>query len=375
MMSAKEVLALRIAGQRLDSRSRTDGASVDRVAAAVVGLQAQEPRSAALGIRSRSGGLTLKDVERSRVDDRSILTAWFMRETLHLIAAEDFDWLIKLLGPAMVAASASQFPRRFGLDDRATQKGLRVIRRALHARGPLTKAEIADELVAQGVKIDPRGQAVIHLLQRVALEGGLCLGPSRGHKPSYVLVSDWLPKRRGPALEGEAALSELARRYLAGYGPASPPDFALWSGLSAGLAKRAWASIGNEIASVETRGGRLWLMSRAAPAARDREKTGPPPVRLLPSFDNFFRGYRDLDFVVSPAHASRIMPGGGILHPTVLSGGRAVATWSFSARSKKLGLIVDAFEPPPGRALRAGIQAEVRDIGRFLGSEAELSPE
>lgn len=46
---------------------------------------------------------------------------------------------------------------------------------------------------------------------------------------AYVLVRDRLGE--SPRLDRDAALAELARRYLAGHAPASDRDLAKWSGL------------------------------------------------------------------------------------------------------------------------------------------------
>ena len=62
----------------------------------------------------------------------------------------------------------------------------------------------------------------------------------RGRQHAYALVHDWLGE---PApVDRDAALAELARRYLAGHGPADDRDLAKWAGLPlrdvrAGLAR------------------------------------------------------------------------------------------------------------------------------------------
>ena len=70
---------------------------------------------------------------------------------------------------------------------------------------------------------------MIQLLFRAAIDGLVVRGPMVGRQHAYVLVSDWLPRTR--PISRDRALAELARRYLAGHGPANERDLARWSGL------------------------------------------------------------------------------------------------------------------------------------------------
>ena len=47
-----------------------------------------------------------------------------------------------------------------------------------------------------------------------------------GREHAYVLVRDWLGAR--PALDRDVALAELARRFLAGHGPADERDLEMF---------------------------------------------------------------------------------------------------------------------------------------------------
>ena len=72
-------------------------------------VQAQEPRAARLAFRARARGLIAADVDRARTEERSLLRAWMMRKTVHLIPTEDAGWLLPLFAPsdrALVAQAA-----------------------------------------------------------------------------------------------------------------------------------------------------------------------------------------------------------------------------------------------------------------------------
>ena len=105
----------------------------------------------------------------------------------------------------------------------------------------------------------------------------------------------------------DAALAELARRYLRGHGPATPEDLAAWSGLGLGDARRGFAAVAGD---------------RGAPAPPARL-----PPRLLPAFDPYLLGWRDRGFAVDAEHARAVHPGGGIIRAVALVNGRAAGTW------------------------------------------------
>ena len=79
---------------------------------AALAIQAQDTRSARLGVRARSEGLTTEDVVRACSQERSVVRTWAMRGTLHMLAVEDVRWITGLVGPVVEAKDAR---RRLGL--------------------------------------------------------------------------------------------------------------------------------------------------------------------------------------------------------------------------------------------------------------------
>ena len=122
-----------------------------------------------------------------------------------------------------------------------------------------------------------------------------------------------------PAPDRDAALAELARRYLRGHGPADARDLAAWSGLPLRDARAGLAAIAGELA--DARDGRVVLAD--APPAPER----PLPEVLLPAFDPYLLGWRDRGFAVPPEHARTVHPGGGLIRATIVADGRVTGTW------------------------------------------------
>jgi hypothetical protein len=95
-------------------------------------------------------------------------------------------------------------------------------------------------------------------------------------------------------------------------------------------------------------------------------------VRLLGAFDAYLLGYARRDLAVSASFARRIQAGGGWIHPSVVVDGRVVGTWRQQRTAGGLALTVEPFEALP-RDVRPHLEAEAKDIGRFLGLNVQFA--
>ncbi len=331
--------------QRLAGPAREDGAAVAEVVRAMVGLQAQDAPAAALGVRARLAGATASAVARARFEERSVARVWCMRGTIHLVPAEDARWLVELLGPVGLARGRRR-RAQMGVD---TPEALAAVRAVVAEGGALTRHEIAAAVRARGVRLADDPQAAIHLVMGAALHGHICEGVPQGREPAYLRVEDWLAP--APAHGNrDAALAELARRHAHAHPPAGPEDFAAWSGLSMRDAHAGFAAIAHELEEVQVLGRTAWVPRGLRPA--------PPATRLLPAFDGILLGHRDRALTVAPEHARDVLPGGGILRPTLLVDGRVEGTWRLERGTPEVA-------PFGGEA--PGLAAELADVVRFRG--------
>jgi hypothetical protein len=280
-----------------------------------------------------------------------------MRGTLHLLAADDVRWLLELLGP-IFAASTARRRAQLGLDEATTGRGVKALCALLADRGPQTRDELREALAPRGIPV--AGQAIVHLIGYAAMTGVLCEGPEQGGKPAYALLDDWLEPGQGL---GDGAAPELARRYLAAFGPATPQDFIAWSGLPAAQAREAWRRIGGELIELRLGDEPAWLpRSREAWLAEGDEEPG---ARLLPAYDTYLMGYRSRALTVPEAHAKQVHPGGGTLRPTVLASGQAVGTWALQRTRGRPDVEVRLFDKLTP-AEQAALEAEAADVRRFF---------
>jgi hypothetical protein len=321
----------------------------------LTGVQAQVLSAAGLALRARTQGLTVERVDSARLRERSIVLTWAMRGTLHLIAAEDYAWIVPLTTEPSLANAHRRLKQERVLPPQAA-KAVLLIKRMLTREGPLTRGEVADRLERKG--IPTKGQAIAHLVWFAAALGVICYGPDRDGERCFVLVEDWL--RKSKPRERDASLTELAVRYLRSHGPAAPVDLAYWSGIRIGDANRAWKSIAARLVEVETARGARWML---------RSNQGEAPkgvVRLLPAFDEYLLGWKDRGLAVAAEHRVKVNRGGGWLHPVLVVDGQIVATWRAAIESKQLRIDVVPFGPITTVAKRA-VAAEAKDVAAYLG--------
>ena len=261
----RAVVAERISAQGLSGPPMREVAAVPELLLAV---QGQDPRAARLAVRSRTTGLTATDVDRAFTEERSILITWLNRGTLHLVRGEDYPLLQSLTTPPLFT-SASRRLRQEGVSEAKTEGALKTVARALGEEGPLNGKELKERIErADGPVV---GRSFIHLMFLAAIEGSVVRGPMRGKQHAYVLAEDWLGPWREP--DRDAALAELARRYLLGHGPAEDRDLARWSGLPLRDARAGLAAIASRL--VERDDGLVDLAS----CERSTELPPPPHAR------------------------------------------------------------------------------------------------
>jgi len=314
---------------------------VDRLLA----VQAQDLRAARLAIRARTTGLTAADVD-AELEQATLVVTWLNRGTLHLVRSQDYWWLQRLTTGQLSTGNARRLAQE-GVSPGQADRGVAAIEAAVTAAGPMTRGQLRE--VVAGADVPVAGQALVHILALSAIRGLTVRGPLIGTEQCFVLVRDWLGEPPKVA-DRDGDLSELARRFLAGHGPADERDLAKWAGITLADARRGLRGAATDLQ--ERPGGLVDLAGHKTPQ-------GPRPAKLLGGFDPLLHGWLDRTPVLDGNQS--IVTKNGIFRPFALVDGRASATWGM-----RLGRVsIEPFSRLPA-PVQADLNREAADVERFL---------
>lgn len=358
-----QVRARRLARSYLAERAPAE--RLVEVVREVGGIHAQVTAAAELQLAARVEGITQADVRDALWERRELAKSWTLRGTLHLHPADELS-----LWTAARRAIAGEADLE-GESAELVEAVVEAIDQALRGRR-LLREELADD-VAHAIGPAARERMASgwgYFLGDASVADRLCFGPPQGQKVTFVHPEDWF----GPQREWEPreALREVARRYLAAYGPATHREFREWftsRSFKPADAKAVFAEL--DLVEVDVERRKAWLLEDEGP-------TQPAPsVRLLPEYDVYVMGFRERDEFVPAAVREQIRAHGKGRYegpsatPFLLVDGVCAGVWRRRKTAKHIELTLE-----PARALtadeRAGVEAEAERIGAFYGLEPRL---
>ncbi len=353
-MTRQEIGHRRLYNQRI-SPQRGSPSEVVRWLGAV---QAQDYLALLWAIGLRAPSSTEADIERA-ISNRSIVRTWPMRGTIHWVGAEDVWWMLQHLTPKVMAGQTRRH-QQLELDQAVFTKSGKILEQALQGGNALTRGAIYSLLAEVGISTTAgRG---MHILGYHAHQGLICFGPRQSKQPTFVWLEAWIPKPKIPSRE--EALAELAWRYFCSHGPATLQDFAWWSGLSIGEARKSLEAVKSELEEAVLDRHSYWFSPKAI-AKPD------PSTFLLPAFDEYLVGYANRDAVLDPAQVKRYNAGGGMLNPVVVVEGQVVGVWKRKLEGKPVRIELEPFQPL-NKTQQHMISVAAEKYGMFLGRSVML---
>lgn len=128
-VNASEILKLRLINQQIYD---TSFHRPHDLVAWLGAVQAQDYVSAQWSIGLRSPQSTSSDIEQA-INDKTIVRTWTLRGTLHFVAAEDIQWMLKLPAPRVIAKSVGVY-RQAKLTDNDFERAFALLEKALQGK-------------------------------------------------------------------------------------------------------------------------------------------------------------------------------------------------------------------------------------------------
>ena len=338
--------------------------SVDEAVGRLVAMQMQEPAPVYVGLWSRVAGFRREDLADALVE-RALVRATAMRATLHLMTADDYVRFRGALGPGLEGAVRGVTK---GQTEGWSIEGVVEVAQDLLKQGPATAQAMRDALVAAYPEGDERamGYAARMTLPMVQVPSGGPRGFTMGG--DFALAEQWL----GQSVDepSEDATRDLARRYLAAFGPATGADFETWSGLRGGRA--LLDGMTGELVSFRSEDHGKTPLYDLPDAPRSSAET-PAPPRFLPAFDNLLLSYKERRRVISDEDRKRVyLPGNLRVKPSCLIDGEVAGAWRVERKRKVARLTIEPFRPLAelNGETRDALFAEGEALARFIEPEA-----
>jgi hypothetical protein len=330
---------------------------VQEVLRLLVGLQGQNHNAPYFGLWSRIEGFSIGDLE-TLLKERKAVRGTLMRGTLHVAMAEDYLAIRPLLGPTLERIFNANHRKRLpGADIEAIrQLGRDLLDKEALSAGALGK-KLAESM--PGHNPTEMGMVTRILDDLVHVPPAGLWGATKA--PTLRTARSWLEKEPGEGM----ALTELVRRYLAAFGPASKADFTAWSGLAGA---EAFEAMRDELVVFAGEDGRELFDLPEAPRP---DADMPAPARLLADYDNILIGYADRARMADPKYLTHLMTINGIFNPTFTVDGFVHGLWKLtSGDSSKVTL---RWFMPLKKKDEAALTREAKSLlDTFAGGKGEV---
>ncbi len=335
--TAEQIHAFRLRRHLLLDPSAKDLVTICRD---VCGVQAQIMSAAQLQLWARNHAITPEMVDDALWKTRSLVKTSLMRQTLHLVPADEFPLYIAAHKSARAKAVLSIMVRCKITRDEADALSALILEELKD--GPAPRAAIT---AAVRPKVSKRLRVwmdkVWSIVRLPVIEGQVCYGPGEGNQATFIRTEHWLPAQARvdeAKVDAVQAQKELFRKYLRAYGPATLHDFAHWSLISMAEVRALRPLLDSEI----TEHNGLLLLREDM---KILQSTSPEmnSVHLLPYFDVYLLAHRFKDHFLKPQFYKRVYRNQGWISPVVLINGEIAGVWSYKLSRKILEIEIELF--------------------------------
>ena len=284
-------------------------------------LQAQRPRAPYAALAARLDGFEREHLNRA-LHDRTVVRATLMRETLHLVSAEDYPHDAVAMAPYFNRLRENNLPE--GVDMR------RVVELAAAAERALAEPLEATALRPLMAKLEQRLDDD-RVWRRLRTNARILHVPGDephgfGQRNRFVAAAAWLGASEADEADGTR---RLVRRTLAAFGPSSRADLAAFTGLAVAAIAPALDALAPELERLtDERARELYDLAGSLRPPADT----PAPLRLLGEWDNVLLAHADRTRVFDDETRKRVVRRNGDVRPTILVDGFVAGTWWWSRK-------------------------------------------
>lgn len=338
--------------------------SLEEVARHLIGLQAQDLSAAGLAASARCAASSHADVADRLYVRRSLVKLWGQRNTLHLYASEDWPLVFGAFGHSDTSFERSV--KTQGVDLEAFRCSVDEFIVAMAARDSFGYGDLeVAEFALGGIEVAGWSAGWGDLALTVARRGPVCHAEPVSGRSRFAHRNQWLPELAWRPPTADIAGSDLARRYLATYGPATEEDLAHWSGMNRTVARRWLTDLGDDVVQVSVDDAPMQLLANDIDHLQSRSDGDARWVRLLGKYDPMLLAHKNKDWIVDPANRARVWRSGGRVEAVVLVNGQIAGTWRYKRKTHAIDLTIAMFRTPSAWAV-GQLDTETRRIANHF---------
>ena len=345
------------------------------LAGAMVGLHGTDPSSVYLSARARlrDAASAVAALEQALYEERALVRTLCMRRTMFVVPVDLVPVVQAACTDPLVPGERRRLVQMIEADGIATD-GARWLAEVeaktlaeLEARGQATGAQLSKTVPGLSEKLSfGEGKTwagtvgvTTRVLFLLSTEQRVVRGRPKGSWTSsqyqWSPMEVWLPGGV-ERIEPSQARAELARRWLAAFGPASTSDLKWWTGWTVAHVKAALGEI--RAVEVALEDGTGWVL----PGDDDRPPEAPPWVALLPALDPTTMGWQQRHWYLGD-HGPALFDRNGNAGPTVWADGRVVGGWA----QRRTGEVAYRLLEDVGPEQAGAVERAAGDLQSWLG--------
>jgi hypothetical protein len=345
-------------------------------ASAVVALHGTDAASVFLSALARMRDGDVASVENALYEERSLLRVLSMRRTMFVAPVETAAVMLAACSRDVAARERRKlvgFLEAAGVGGAEWLAGAeQAALESLAARGEATATELAGDdprlartlVLGAGTKYEGKVTVASRVLIVLGAEGRVIRTRPSGSWTStqfrWAALSSWHPGVEDH--DDDAARVELARLWLASFGPGAVEDLRWWAGWTVGQTRAALAGV--DTVEVSLDGGAGVVLAGDEEPVRAEQ----PWAALLPALDPTTMGWKERAWYLS-GHRELLFDRNGNASPTVWWEGRVVGGWAQAPGGEiRTRLLEDV-----GADSEAAIEREAAGLAARVGT-ATLSP-